>query len=178
MFKRMQWKIVCIFVALVLAIMLFVGIYMFGSIILLYSDDFRTQMDKVMSGSFTEVLSETLNGDLPEEARTTQINTVISAYSSQLGLSEHRQCAVLDARDASRIVTTGTGANALEKTPNIIQAMAGTVGRSIRSNAAYMDYAYFLEGRPGESGYIVYVRDNKQNANTLTRNMLYIIVQG
>lgn len=177
MFKRMQWKIVCIFVALVLAIMLFVGIYMFGSIIRLYSDDFRTQMDKVMSGTFIDVLTETLNGDLSEEERSVRVNTVISAYSAQLGLSEHRQCVVLNARDASRIATTGTGSNALEKTPNIIQAMTGTAGRSIRSNAAYMDYAYFIEGKAGESGYIVYVRDNKQNANTLTRNMLYIIVQ-
>ncbi|MBR5614994.1 MAG: HAMP domain-containing protein [Clostridia bacterium] len=177
MFRRMQWKIVCIFVALVFAIMLFVGIYMFGSIIRLYSDDFRIQMDKVMSGSFSEVMFETLNSDLSKEDRAARINTVISAYSSQLGLSEQRQCAVLDAKDASRIVTTGTGVDALEKTPNIIQAMTGGVGRSIRSNAAYMDYAYFLDGKPGESGYIIYVRDNKQNANTLTSNMLYIIVQ-
>ena len=177
MFKRMQWKIVCIFVALVLAIMLFVGIYMFGSIIRLYSDEFRTQMDKVMSGGFIEVLSETLNGNLAADDRTAQVNTVISAYSAQLGLSEHRQCAVLDASDASRIATTGSGKTILEKTPNIILAMSGNVGRNIRSNAAYMDYAYFIEGKPGESGYIVYVRDNKQNANTLTRNMLYIIVQ-
>ncbi len=177
MFRRMQWKIVCIFVALVFAIMLFVGIYMFASIIRLYSDDFRIQMDKVMSGNFSEVMSETLNSDLSKEDRAARINTVISAYSSQLGLSEQRQCAVLDAKDASRIVTTGTGIDALEKTPNIIQAMTGGVGRSIRSNAAYMDYAYFLDGKPGESGYIIYVRDNKQNANTLTSNMLYIIVQ-
>ena len=177
MFKRMQWKIVCIFVALVLAIMLFVGIYMFGSVIKLYSNEFRIQMDKVMSGDFTEVMEETLNGNLPEEERINRINTVISAYSSQLGLSEQRQCAVLSARDASRIVTTGMGNNTLEKTPNIIQAMTGSTGRSIRSNATYMDYAYFLDGKTGEPGYIIYVRDNKQNANTLTQNILYIIVQ-
>ncbi len=177
MFRRMQWKIVCIFVALVLAIMLFVGIYMFSSVIRMYSDDFRVQMDKVMSGEFTQALDEVLAGDLSEKDRAQQINTVISAYSSQLGLSEQRQCAVLDARDASRIVTTGTGKNYLEKTPNIIRAMSGETGRNQPSNSAFMDYAYFLEGENGGNGYIVYVRDNKQSVNTLSRNILYIIIQ-
>ena len=55
MFKKMQWKIVCIFVALVLAIMLVVGFYMFGSVVRMYSDSFRVQMDKVMSGDSAEL---------------------------------------------------------------------------------------------------------------------------
>ncbi len=178
MFRKMQWKIVCIFVALVLAIMLVVGFYMFSSVVRLYSDSFQTQMDKVMSGDFVEVMSETLYADVPAEARENRINAVISAYSSQLGLSEQRQCAVLDAKDASRIVTTGTGQGRVEKTPNIILAMAGDTGRGIRSNAAYMDYAYFIEGRAaGDYGYIIYVRDSKQSVKTVTNNILYIIIQ-
>ena len=44
----MQWKIVFIFVALVTAIMIIVGIYMIGSIIRLYDSDFNSQLDKVM----------------------------------------------------------------------------------------------------------------------------------
>ncbi len=178
MFRKMQWKIVCIFVALVLAIMLVVGFYMFSSVVRLYSDSFQTQMDKVMSGDFVEVMSETLYADVPAEARENRINAVISAYSSQLGLSEQRQCAVLDAKDASRIVTTGTGQGRVEKTPNIILAMAGDTGRGIRSNAAYMDYAYFIEGKAaGDYGYIIYVRDSKQSVKTVTNNILYIIIQ-
>ncbi|MDO4743791.1 MAG: ATP-binding protein [Clostridia bacterium] len=178
MFKKMQWKIVCIFVALVLAIMLVVGFYMFGSVVRLYSDSFRSQMDKVMSGDFAEVMTETLSSDLSPEERASRINTVISAYSSQLGLSEQRQCAVLDAKDASRIATTGTGIGSVEKTPNIVQAMAGITGRGIRSNAAYMDYAYFIEGdKNNEDGYIIYIRDSKQSVKSVTSNILYIIIQ-
>lgn len=178
MFKKMQWKIVCIFVALVVAIMLVVGFYMFSSVVRLYSNDFRNQMDKVMSGGFSTEIAETLGSDLSIEDKATRVNTVISAYSSQLGLSEQRQCAVLDARDASRIFTTGAGIGALEKTPNIIQAMAGVTGRGIRSNATYMDYAFFIKGDAShENGYIIYVRDSKQSVNNVTHNILYIIVQ-
>ena len=178
MFKKMQWKIVCIFVALVLAIMLVVGFYMFASVVRLYSDNFQAQMDKVMSGDFTDAVSEALWSDLPQSEKANRVNTVISAYSSQLGLSEQRQCAVLDAKDASRIFTTGAGIGALEKTPNIIQAMSGVTGRGIRSNAAYMDYAYFIKGgKTHPSGYIIYVRDSKQSVNSVTHNTLYIIIQ-
>ncbi|MBR5155213.1 MAG: HAMP domain-containing protein [Clostridia bacterium] len=178
MFKKMQWKIVCIFVALVLAIMLVVGFYMFSSVVKLYSDSFQSQMDKVMSGDFVEVMSEALYTDASTEAKENRINAVISAYSSQLGLSDQRQCAVLDAKDASRIVTTGAGVGRIEKTPNIILAMAGDTGRGIRSNATYMDYAYFVAGKnTGDNGYIIYIRDSKQSVNTVTNNILYIIIQ-
>ncbi|MBQ2932023.1 MAG: HAMP domain-containing protein [Clostridia bacterium] len=178
MFKKMQWKIVCIFVALVVAIMLFVALYMFGSVVRLYSDDFRNQMDKVMSGDFAQAMTQTLATDLSGDQRTASVNTVISAYSSQLGLSASRQCEVLDAKTAKRLFNFGTDTGAPEKTPNIIQAMSGGVGRRIRSNASYMDYAYFLDGdRNNPDGYIIYVRDSKQSVNSVTHNILYIIIQ-
>ncbi len=178
MFKKMQWKIVCIFVALVLAIMVVVGVYMFGSVVRLYSDSFRNQMDKVMQGEFVSAVTEPLASNLSHEDKANRVNTVISAYSSQLGLSEQRQCAVLNAKDASRIFTTGVGVGAVEKTPNIIRAMSGSTGRNIRSNSAYMDYAYFIEGDSNnKNGYILYIRDNKQSVNSVTHNILYIIVQ-
>ena len=178
MFRKMQWKIVCIFMALVLAIMVIVGFYMFSSVVRLYSTDFQNQMDKVMSGDFVDVLTETLYADTSDAEKQSRINEVISAYSSQLGLSEMRQCAVLDARDASRITTTGAGLGSVDKTPNIILAMAGDTGRRIRNNAAYMDYAYYIEGKSKEDyGYIVYVKDNKQSVNAVTSNILYIIIQ-
>ncbi len=175
MFKKMQWKIVVLFVALVLAIMIVIGAYMFNSIVKMYTNSFNEQMDKVMSGEFTTAMTQTLLSDLQGQERVNRINTVISAYSSQLGLSEQRQCAVLNAADASRIVSTSTGTESLEKTPNILQAMTGQVGKSLRFTAGYMDYAYFIEG--GGSDYIIYVKDNKQGVNVLTRNMLYIIIQ-
>jgi len=177
MFKKMQWKIVVIFVALVLTIMLIVGAYMMSSIVKMYTNDFNEQMDKVMSGEFTIAMTETLQSDLSGEEKINRINTVISAYSAQLGLSDERQCAVLNAADASRIVTTGTGADTLEKTANILQAMAGKVGRGNGFISDYMDYAYFVEGKESGEDYIIYVKDNKRGVNILTRNMLYIIIQ-
>lgn len=178
MFKKMQWKIVCIFVALVLTIMLVVGFYMFGSVVGLYNNDFRDRMDKVMSGDFIVVMTQTLAADLNDTERANRVNTVISAYSAQLQLSEQRQCEVLDAKTAKRLFKFGTTSGVPEKTPNIIQAMAGMTGRGIRSNSSYMDYAYFLKGdKNNPDGYIIYIRDSKQSVNSITHNILYIIIQ-
>ncbi len=177
MFKKMQWKIVILFVALVFAIMLIVGGYMLTSVVNMYSKDFNTQMDKVMSGEFSRVVTEILRSDTNNSEKMTRLNTVISAYSAQLGLSEQRQCAVLNAADASRIVATGTSADLFEKTPNLIEAMSGQVGKGTRFTADYMDYAYFVDGGPQRGDYIIYVRDNKQGVNLVIQNILFIIIQ-
>ena len=177
MFKKMQWKIVVIFVAFVIAIMLIVGAFMFSNIVKMYTNDFNEQIEKVMSGEFTVVMTEILQSNENNAEKVNLINTVISAYSGQLGLSDQRQCAVLNAADASRVTTTGTGKDVLEKTPNILQAMAGNVGRSTKYNSNYMDYAYFVEGPHNGGDYIIYVKDNKKGVNLMIQNMLYIIVQ-
>ena len=177
MFKRLQWKIVFIFVALVLAIMLLVGLYMLGSMVKLNNDAFNEQLDKVMSGEFTQVMGDTLAEDVSQDERISRINSVISAFSSQLGLSEQRQCAVLKAIDASRIASTDAVKNILEKTPNIIQAMSGSTGKKTQITASFMDYAYFLDNGDNSGGYIIYVKDNKQSVSAIIRNTLYIIIQ-
>jgi len=178
MFKRMQWKIVFMFVALVLVIMLIVGLYMLGSIIVINNGAFNEQLDKVMSGEFTQVLGETLSEDVPADEKTRRVNSVISAFSGQLGLSEQRQCSVLSAVDASRIVSTSGEATktAVEKTPNIIEAMSGNTGKRTQMTSSFMDYAYFLDNGDGNGGYIVYVKDNKQSVNAIIKSIFYIII--
>lgn len=177
MFKKMQWKIVFMFVSLVIAIMMLVGVYMFGSMVRMYSDSFVSQMDKVMSGEFSRVIGDTLKENISDDDKVMRINSVISAFSGQLNLSDTRQCAILNASDASRIFTTDNKNARPEKTPNIIHAMAGETGRSARFSGNYMDYAYFLDSGDESGGYIIYVKDNKQGINMITHNMLYIIIQ-
>lgn len=177
MFKKMQWKIVFMFVSLVVAIMMIVGVYMFGSIVRMYSDSFSSQMDKVMSGEFSRVIGDTLKENISDNDKIMRINSVISAFSGQLSLSDTRQCAILNAADASRIFTTDNANSRPEKTPNIIHAMAGETGRESGFSGNYMDYAYFLDNGDGSEGYIIYVKDNKQGINIITQNMLYIIIQ-
>lgn len=177
MFKKMQWKIVFIFVALVFVIMISVGAYMLNSVVKMYANDFNDQMDKVMSGEFSATMTEILQTDISDSEKMPKLNTVISAYSAQLGLSDQRQCAVLNAADGSRIVTTGTNADILEKTPNLVRAMSGEVGKSSQFSSDYMDYGYFVDGGNQRGDYVIYVKDNKQGVNAVTQDMIFIIIQ-
>lgn len=165
------------FVALVLVIMLVVGLYMLASIVNLNNGEFNKQLDKAMSGEFIQVLGETLAEDMSQEQRAVGVNSVISAFSSQLGLSEQRHCAVLSAVDASKIVSTEKSKTVFEKTPNIIEAMSGKTGRKTQITASFMDYAYYLDNGDGSGGYIVYVKDNKKSVNDIIQNIFYIIIQ-
>lgn len=177
MFKRMQWKIVLIFVALVLAIMFTVGIYMIQSIVRLTNTTFVTQLDKVMSGEFTRAVKEALRDDSSVEEQTLRVNNVISAYSGQLSLSDQRQCAILNAADGSKIAASGVFKNSIEKTPNIIKAMSGQTGKQTQFMSPYMDYAYYINMGEGSGAYIIYVKDNKQSMNAMLHNLVYIIIQ-
>jgi len=177
MFKKMQWKIVFIFVALVFVIMIIVGAYMLNSVVNMYANDFNDQMDKVMAGEFTVTVREILQSDMSDSEKMPKLNTVISAYSAQLGLSDQRQCVVLNAADGSRIVATGTNADMPEKTPNLRRAMSGEVGKSSKFTDDFMDYAYFVDGGNHRGDYVIYVKDNKQGVNAVTRDMIFIIIQ-
>ncbi len=177
MFKRMQWKIVLIFVALVLAIMFTVGIYMIQSIVRLTNTNFVNQLDKVMSGEFTRAVKEALRDDSSVEEQTLRVNNVISAYSGQLSLSDQRQCAILNAADGSKIAASGVFKNSIEKTPNIIKAMSGQTGKQTQFMSPYMDYAYYINMGEGSGAYIIYVKDNKQSMNAMLHNLVYIIIQ-
>lgn len=177
MFKKMQWKIVLIFVALVLTIMFTVGIYMLQSIVKMTNTSFVTQLDKVMSGEFTQAMKEVLGGSSPLSEKAQNADSVISAYSGQLSLSDSRQCMILNSSDGARLAASGISKGNVEKTPNIIKAMSGQTGRRTQFMSGYMDYAYFLDMGSGKDSYIIYVKDNRHSMNELLRNLIYIIVQ-
>lgn len=174
MFRRLQWKIVVMFVLLVFAIMFIVSGFMLTNIVHLYESDFKTQTESVLSGEFTESIIKVLKENGAD--RSKKLQDVILAYSSQLGLDTERKCTILRAADASEITLNLSDAGGIEKTPNIILAMTGKTGDKFQFASDYMDYARFIRVSSTE-GYIIYIRDNKNDVMTLTTNMMYIILQ-
>lgn len=174
MFRRLQWKIVVMFVLLVFAIMFIVSGFMLTNTVHFYERNFKEQMGTVLGGEFADSVSNILKENGPE--RKEQLEAVISAYSTQLGLDSGRRCAILRAADASEIASSDSGTGLTEKTPNIILAMTGKTGDKFQFASDYMDYAGFLRVSQTES-YIIYVRDSKKDVMNLTGNMLYIILQ-
>ena len=174
MFRRLQWKIVVMFVLLVFAIMFIISGFMLTNIVHLYERDFKAQTESVLGGEFTDSLVAVLKESA--ENKKAKLENVILAYSSQLGLGTERRCMILRAKDASLVASSVSGNTEVEKTPNIILAMTGGVGDKFQFASDYMDYARFIKVSSEES-FIIYVRDSKRDVMTLTGNMLYIILQ-
>lgn len=175
MFRRLQWKIVVMFVLLVFAIMFIVSGFMLTNIIHFYEQEFKEQTESVLNGEFTDGIIKALKDNNSDEERTARLNEVISVYSAQLGLGSERKCSVLTA-DAREIASSSPETGELQKTPNIILAMTGEVGDKFQFASDYMDYARFIRVSSDE-GYIIYVRDSKRDVINLTGNMMYIIIQ-
>ncbi len=169
MFKRLQWKIVAMFVLLVMAIMFIAFGFMMVNTFHFYEKDFKSKTENVLNGEFTvDVTSALLS---PENKREENLLKVLSAYSGQLGLGPDRKCSVLLASDGREIASTDPDSLIYEKTPNIITAMTGKTGDKFVLMSDYMDYAKFVKPDGTNEGYIVYIRDNKSAVLSLTRNM-------
>lgn len=174
MFKRLQWKIVVMFVLLVMAVMFIAFGFMMITTASIYEKDFKSKTESVLNGEFKSSIENALK--LDDEEREQRLLDVILAYSVQLGLSDDRKCSVLRASDASEIVSTSS-VQSSEKTPNIITAMTGQTGNKFVFMANYMDYAEFVELPDLKEGYIIYIRDGKTSVIELMHNMTTIIIQ-
>ena len=114
MFKRLQWKIVAMFVLLVMAIMFIAFGFMMVNTFHFYEKDFKSKIENVLNGEFTvDVTSALLS---PENKREENLLKVLSAYSGQLGLGPDRKCSVLLASDGREIASTDPNSLIYEKT--------------------------------------------------------------
>jgi len=175
MFKRLQWKMVVMFVALVFITMLIAGIFMVSNIIDVYQEAFISQQEEAVNGDLIVSLKNALSSKGTDAERITKATNSISLYAGKMGLGAERDCYILDAKSGKVITSYNNKTTVLEKTPNIISAMAGKVGKKFSFDSNYMDYANNFS--VGDKEYILYVKDNRNAVNTLVGNMLSIIMQ-
>lgn len=168
MFKSLQWKIVAMFLLLVLALLTIAGTFLILSVTEFYNNLFAEEMDSVFDSAFIKELEAGGSEDY--------LSTIISARTPRMGVDSYRSCYIISAADGS-VVKTFAGGNVLpaEITPNMITAMSGRVGREVSSRLSYMDYA--VPFKSGDSGYIVYVIDSKDELSKIIGQIFSIIIQ-
>jgi len=172
MFKSIQTKIITIFILTILSIIIVIGTFMTGNIVKFYNNEFIVMMEKVFT---SELVTE-----LEKSAQTggkDGVWSIVSSYVGPLGIDTYRFISVLDAKTGDVLVSSDqTLANHLEKSDNIITAMTGKTGNIINTELSYMDYALpiFVNSVPS---YIVYVHDNKNELDSVTENVLFILVE-
>ncbi len=170
MTRSLQVKLVMILVLLIVTVMTVIGIYLLNSVGTYYEDRFYEEMGDVFTGDFLDVFRDVSSG----EDGLTRAEEYILAHSSQLGLNQSRTFALLDARTGAYL--TGSDADsAVEKTNNVLAALAGNVGMETATASGFFDIAVPVAGSDG--GYIIYIKDNKESVSELQQMLLSAVLQ-
>ncbi len=175
MFKSLSLKIAMMFVLLTISIIILIGAFMTESIEKFYENEFSTLMSSVFSEDYVAELSGSVQGG----ASADEVYGSVTVYLSQIGVDSFRNLYLLDAKTGRTIENLTTNAElskTLEISPNIISAMSGKVGTEALSGTGYMDYAVPV-GNEGDAQYIIYVRDTKEETNSVMSSIFTIMVQ-
>lgn len=173
MFKSIQYKIVLIFVLLTLSITTVIGSFTIINIVSFYNDEFSVMMEQVFDEDLIYQLKKTAQADGNPEG----IEDTISTYIGPLGIDTYRFYCILDGATGNVIYTSDEAKSRnMDITDNVITAMSGRIGNETSPNKAYMDYAVpILE--EDACKYIVYIRDTKEELQSVTQNVLAIVLQ-
>lgn len=172
MFKSIQYKIIAIFVLLILTIVIVIGSFLTTNIINFYNNEFKMMMEQVFTDSFVNELSKTAG----QNDGLQNLNKTIISYIGPLGIDTYRFYCILDARTAQVLYTSDAEKSLnLDMSDNIISAMSGARGNLVNSQMPYMDYAVSIG--EDEPLYIIYIRDTKDEINSIANNILFAMIR-
>ncbi len=169
MFKSIQWKLVGVFLLLVLSVILVSGTVMINSVSEFYHRDFVKQIRQGLTEDVTKQLKVAARSDSPVE----QTMECMSIYSSRFGIDSYRNYYILD-KNGAYLAGSGDGdGEQLERTENILAAMDGVVGDAVKVEQGVMDYAYPIE----DTGFLLYLRDTKEEIYEITGSIFTVMLQ-
>ncbi len=172
MFKSIQTKIASIFILAILSIVVVIGSFLTTNIVKFYNDEFSVMMEKVFSPSLVSELEKSASSSGADG-----VWDIVSSYMGPLGIDTYRFYGILDAKTGDIIRTSDPSkSGSLEKSDNIITAMTGKTGNISDTEKSYMDYAVPINVNNSPS-YIVYVKDTKNEINSITKSILFILVE-
>lgn len=181
MFKSIQWKLVVIYIMLILLAMEVVSIFLVQSLEKYHIDTLSNTLD-----GKAQLISDYIERHLSPIPRPEEINDVIRGFGQEMGI------AILD---GSASVITSTDDTRFQKgmkllTPEITQATFGTASKDTRIDAKikipYMYYAYPVKNGDSVIGIIYLVSSMKSIYDTisstktilLTATLLSLMVTG
>lgn len=171
MFKSIQTKIVAIFILTILSIVVVIGSFLTTNIVKFYHDEFSVMMEQVFTPSLVSELEKSA-----EANGANGIWDIVTSYIGPLGIDTYRFHSILDAKTGT-VVKSDTGRSPqIEKSDNIIMAMTGKTGNITNTEKSYMDFALPINVN-GSPAYIVYVKDTKNEITSITRNILFILIE-
>lgn len=173
MFRSLHMKLVLILVLLIVSVMAVVGTFLINGVSTFYLDSFYEQVEGVLAqNGVAESLSETA-----AESREDGLRSMLAANESKLGINDYRNYYILDGNGAFLTGSNEALGRELQRTSNIIAAMAGEIGYRNSATDSVMDYAMPVLGRDGAVAYILYIADDKREISELSWNFFSIVMQ-
>ncbi len=173
MFKSIQYKVVSVFVLLTLSLITIVGSFMIVNIVNFYNEEFFVMMDKVFNEKFVYQLNQLAKSETPLES----VDAAVSSHIGPLGIDTYRFYSILDANTGEVLKCSDSSKIAsIDKTDNIVMAMSGKTGNVMNTDKNYMDYAVGVN-LDEENNYIIYIKDTKEELNSITNNVLIIVIE-
>lgn len=171
--KSLYSKIILILVVFIITVMCVVGVVLLNNIYSYYSEDFTTQMENNFDPD--SQLSIELKSALSDSNYLKRQKEILLSYSSLLGIDSYRNFYILS-KDGDCLESSDAGSvTFLEKTPNMISAMAGKTSGVQSQSVSYTDYALYLEG--GERSCIIYIKDTQEDMRNLSWILFTILLQ-
>lgn len=168
MFKSsVQWKIVTMFLLVVLSIIMVFGIVMKEQISNFYLNRFQQEISIAFSDELTSQLTHAEENEIPLEA----VKSLLNTYSGRMGINSNRSYYILDKKNGDTLYSPDNISYSTDKTENIISAMSGKVGDKVYNDTSFIDYAYPTKN------YIIYIRDSKTEVLDITQSMMLIVAQ-
>ena len=170
MFKSLQWKLVMVFVLLVLAIMTVAGSFLVLRVSVFYHDMFASEMGDTFSQSFLARLENGAAGD------TEFVKNTMRATMSRLGIDSYRNYYIISADSGTVLDGSSAGSSGLYvDSDNFITALTGNVGNSTNARKQFMDYAVPVDTPSGRQ--IIYIKDTKEELTKIIQHIFEIIIQ-
>ena len=171
MFKSIQWKLVAVFILIIVAIMLVLGTFLQTKIADFYYGNFSLQINR----TFTTELAAQIEARTQDGNPVKEIDQLLRDYSGRLGINVNRNYYLLSRRNAQVLATSQTsGVQTITYTDNIIKSMTGEIGDTVNRNLNYIDYAIPIGG---SEGYIIYIRDTKDEILRMSQTTFIMVLQ-
>lgn len=163
------------FMLLVLSVMIIAGTFLLTRVGDFYSQQFLADMQLVFEEE--QILPELSNAVVQENA-VASIEQVIENFSGRLGINDNRLYYILDGKTGEYLTSIAPQGGAdLEKTSNLITALNGEIGAQVSSGQSYMDYAFPVFDDDGNNRFVIYIKDNKNEVQSIIENIFWIILQ-
>ncbi len=177
MFRSLHMKLMLIMTLLIISLMTVVGAFLVNSVSGFYLNQFYDQMQSVFQND-VEFVQDLQNAAEDEEDGAEQIGQMLRTYTGNLGVDgQTRNYYVLDAATSACLTSSDSAEHSgnLPMTHNLSAALTGTVGDASDASAAYMDVAIPISR--GGRDYVVYIKDSKQTVQSLTGQLVTLILE-